>query len=592
MKLNDFNKSLKEEYENNIELKQKKVSSKKLVFISLIPAFATALIVIAIITSLIVDQITVNNYNKKLDNYSYNFNYEYVDEMYKVNGTKEAEKIYNQNNPKKKKSFVDSLFSIFEGSVKGSNMDYDGSVLSPDISGETSAQNQYNTNVQEAEIDEADISKCDGTYIYYLYNDVYYKDSESTLKIYDLSGNVIAEKGLIFSNMDYNFYSIDSYYYGHYNGNSKLYLHDNKIIIETYSSIAIYEFDGNTLTFEDAFSFDGLLESRLFDNYYYFVGCKNRYYSISQFKESYYDGYSGYNCLYRLYKLNLDNNELEYVDLFDSYASTYYMNKDYFVIATSLRDYEGQAVTAIKIFDTDLNPLGVYRIKGNLNDNFAISIKDNYLRLVSTNVCTKKEKVNNLVIFDLKEGKRISIIEKGLGVGLETVRSVTFDGDKCFVVTFYTTDPLYEIDLSDPANPEIVDSYEAPGYSSYLKTFVINGDTYILGLGIIDGENKISLYKDEETNIQVGEDYIISDSRYNIFDDYHAFFFYVSEEENIIYFGTQRTGNIYTIFKIDVLTGDITDDIDVVTNWKESRCFLVNSKFYIPTSSKLEIINY
>ena len=50
---------------------------------------------------------------------------------------------------------------------------------------------------------------------------------------------------------------------------------------------------------------------------------------------------------------------------------------------------------------------------------------------------------------------------------METVKSVSFTDTTCYVVTYRQTDPLYEIDLTDPKNPIIKDALHVDGYSSY-----------------------------------------------------------------------------------------------------------------------------
>jgi Beta propeller domain len=67
----------------------------------------------------------------------------------------------------------------------------------------------------------------------------------------------------------------------------------------------------------------------------------------------------------------------------------------------------------------------------------------------------------------------------GLGV-TETIRSVRFIGDLGVVVTFRQTDPLYTLDLSDPADPQLVGELKVPGYSAYLHPV---GDGRLLGVG-------------------------------------------------------------------------------------------------------------
>ncbi len=67
----------------------------------------------------------------------------------------------------------------------------------------------------------------------------------------------------------------------------------------------------------------------------------------------------------------------------------------------------------------------------------------------------------------------------GLGLG-EQIRAVRFIGDLGVVVTFRQTDPLYTLDLADPAAPRLLGELKIPGYSAYLHPI---GDGRLLGLG-------------------------------------------------------------------------------------------------------------
>ncbi len=67
----------------------------------------------------------------------------------------------------------------------------------------------------------------------------------------------------------------------------------------------------------------------------------------------------------------------------------------------------------------------------------------------------------------------------------ERVYSVRFDGDMVYFVTFRETDPLFAVDLSDPAAPIVKSALKLPGYSSYLHVW---SDGLLFGLGQDVGE--------------------------------------------------------------------------------------------------------
>ncbi len=67
-----------------------------------------------------------------------------------------------------------------------------------------------------------------------------------------------------------------------------------------------------------------------------------------------------------------------------------------------------------------------------------------------------------------------------LGAPDEQIYAVRFLGPRAYLVTFRRIDPLYLIDLSDPADPRLAGEIKAPGFSDYL--FPIT-ERYLLGVG-------------------------------------------------------------------------------------------------------------
>ena len=67
----------------------------------------------------------------------------------------------------------------------------------------------------------------------------------------------------------------------------------------------------------------------------------------------------------------------------------------------------------------------------------------------------------------------------GLGVG-EEIKAVRWFDDLAIVVTFRQVDPLYAVDLTDPAAPRLLGELKIPGYSEYLHPL---GGRRLLGIG-------------------------------------------------------------------------------------------------------------
>ncbi len=69
---------------------------------------------------------------------------------------------------------------------------------------------------------------------------------------------------------------------------------------------------------------------------------------------------------------------------------------------------------------------------------------------------------------------------RAIGKPGEDIYAVRFVGDKAYIITFEQTDPLYQIDLSNPEFPKIVTELEIPGFARYLHPLVPG---WLLGIG-------------------------------------------------------------------------------------------------------------
>lgn len=69
---------------------------------------------------------------------------------------------------------------------------------------------------------------------------------------------------------------------------------------------------------------------------------------------------------------------------------------------------------------------------------------------------------------------------EAIGLPSERLYAARFLGERGYLVTFRVTDPLYVLDLSDPADPFIAGSLKIPGYSDYLHPV---NENMLLGIG-------------------------------------------------------------------------------------------------------------
>lgn len=149
---------------------------------------------------------------------------------------------------------------------------------------------------------------------------------------------------------------------------------------------------------------------------------------------------------------------------------------------------EGKQKTVITSFSlngTEVKCKAQGKILGEFNNNYSFDEYNGYLRAAVTyyNHTTYKD-VSSIYVLDenLEEvGSLVDIADD------EQVKSVRFMGDKGYVVTFRQTDPLFSLDLSDPKNPKVTGELKLPGYSTYLHPL---SDTVLLGIGY--GGNEVT----------------------------------------------------------------------------------------------------
>ncbi len=119
-------------------------------------------------------------------------------------------------------------------------------------------------------------------------------------------------------------------------------------------------------------------------------------------------------------------------------------------------------------------------VPGHLLNQFSLDEHNDYLRAATTIGQVSRsgaESTNNVYILD-KDMKPAGNIE-GIAPG-ETIYSMRFMGDRGYMVTFKKVDPFFVLDLKDPKNPSILGKLKIPGYSDYLHPM---DENHIIGVG-------------------------------------------------------------------------------------------------------------
>jgi uncharacterized secreted protein with C-terminal beta-propeller domain len=120
------------------------------------------------------------------------------------------------------------------------------------------------------------------------------------------------------------------------------------------------------------------------------------------------------------------------------------------------------------------------KLKGHLLNQFSMDEHDSHFRVVTTegNMWDEKNPSKNH-LFILDEKLNVTGSVEGLAKG-ERIYSARFMGDKAYMVTFRETDPLFVIDVADPAAPKVLGELKIPGFSNYLHPI---DENHLIGFG-------------------------------------------------------------------------------------------------------------
>lgn len=125
-------------------------------------------------------------------------------------------------------------------------------------------------------------------------------------------------------------------------------------------------------------------------------------------------------------------------------------------------------------------------VVGWLLNQFSMDENGPYLRVATTTAWTGM--TNNVYVL----GSDLSVVGALTGIAPgERIYSARFVGDTLYLVTFRQMDPLFVIDLSAPSSPSVLGQLEMPGFSSYLQPIDKN---HLLGIGSENSNVKVSLY--------------------------------------------------------------------------------------------------
>ncbi len=207
----------------------------------------------------------------------------------------------------------------------------------------------------------------------------------------------------------------------------------------------------------------------------------------------YYDPTAQETAYYtNLLALNASSGESSILSILTGYASTVYMSHEalyltytkwqggYAPFVTQSVPSVWTTIHKVRAHGIALEATVAADVAGTLLNQFSLDEHEGYLRAFTTveryasDMFTRE---SNLFVLD--ESLNLVGSLAGLAPG-ESIHSVRFLGDRVYLVTFQKIDPFFVIDVSDPREPQVLGYLKIPGYSDYLHPM---GDDYVLGIG-------------------------------------------------------------------------------------------------------------
>ncbi len=210
-------------------------------------------------------------------------------------------------------------------------------------------------------------------------------------------------------------------------------------------------------------------------------------------QDFYHPSFDGGGSIISIMTFDLDDPDLAFSSTgVVADASIVYASTEALYCTSTYWNYSGAGTeepaeqTVIYKFDLsgdEVTGQGYAGVKGRVLNQFSLGEYEGVLRIATTTGWswdTEAASENHVYCLRSRSGKlgiigRLEDIAQG-----EELYSARFIGPRGYLVTFLTIDPLFTLDLSDPAAPEVVGELEVPGYSTYIHPW---GDDYLITIG-------------------------------------------------------------------------------------------------------------
>jgi uncharacterized secreted protein with C-terminal beta-propeller domain len=247
--------------------------------------------------------------------------------------------------------------------------------------------------------------------------------------------------------------------------------------------------------------------------------------------------------------------------------------------------------------DGYLDGVGAASVVGSVEDTFAISEKNDNLRVLTTDWYSA-QRTNMLYVLDEKLSICGEIDDIATG---ESIYAARYLGNMAYFITYRNTDPLYIADLSDPENPILLGNVEISGFSDYLHPY---GDGKLLGIGYETDENSATLGvklvmfdTDDPAEPAILDTEVLKEMDYTFADDSYKSVM-IDADKNLIGFLTADYDSginwHYYVYRWEegrfreVFSEELGNDIGWVWDEIDVRGIYVENYFYLVTSENIK----
>jgi uncharacterized secreted protein with C-terminal beta-propeller domain len=400
------------------------------------------------------------------------------------------------------------------------------------------------TNIQEAGVDEPDILKADGSFLYFVRSRSVEIIAKSTLKVVQslpLSGMTNAKlllsgDRLMVLGARSNSQGIATYWaegYGHY---LKTFKKTQGQFVEENS-----RFFAGTLV--NARLYGGQVTMVLTNHYNHYdndVPVAGQYKDVpcAQIQYPLIDDFDF--TMTAIHKVAVDGSRVQSLGM-PGQANHIYMSANHLYILASGYSWfswdsrrssdllwQSQVVLKLDVSNENLRYLAAGAVLGYINNVWSVKeMGDRFY--MATSYRRNGVALNRLWTLE-QRGSALNLAGKSVEFGeTENIRSVRYIADKAYIVTFRNTDPLFTFELSGGPNPKLLGHLEIPGFSAYLHPV---GNNLLFGVGFAgqgwNGGLQLSLFDlQNPANVKALQqtEYGGAGSSAMASYDHHAFYF-------------------------------------------------------------------